>query len=74
MIRSTTTAGAMQAQFSPDSKFIAYAIESEGSGQVIVEPLPTTGVRSGRSRGAPGPSPIGEPTAVNWSMYRGMAG
>jgi len=52
MIRSTTTAGPMQAQFSPDSKFIAYAIESEGSGQVIVEPLPTTGVRWQVSRGA----------------------
>ena len=42
-IRATTSASTMQAQFSPDAKFIAYAMDAEGSAQVIVEPLPITG-------------------------------
>jgi Tol biopolymer transport system component len=44
-IRSTTSASSLQAQFSPDSKFIAYAVDSSGGPQVFVEPLPVTGTQ-----------------------------
>ncbi|HEY7057721.1 MAG TPA: protein kinase [Vicinamibacterales bacterium] len=42
-IRATTSASSMQAQFSPDSRYIAYAVEGSNVPQVFVEPLPVTG-------------------------------
>jgi Tol biopolymer transport system component len=44
-VRQTTSASSLQAQFSPDSKFIAYAVEGGGVPQVFVEPLPVTGTQ-----------------------------
>ena len=44
-VRPTTSASSLQAQFSPDSKFIAYAVDGGGVPQVFVEPLPVTGTQ-----------------------------
>ena len=43
--RTTGSDNGMQAEFSPDAKFIAYAADDSGRPEVYVEPVPATGAR-----------------------------
>jgi Tol biopolymer transport system component len=44
-IRTSTALNGMQAEFAPDSKYVAYTADDSGSAEVYVEPLPATGAR-----------------------------
>jgi eukaryotic-like serine/threonine-protein kinase len=45
LVRPTSAANTVQAQFAPDAKWIAYAADDTGRPEVYVEPLPATGAR-----------------------------
>ena len=68
-IAGVQSTGLLDPMFSPDGRWIAYQSNQTGALQVYVQPFPSTGATSIRSRRTAATNPSGRPTASNSSIF-----